>query len=508
MSAQAIDIKDNLTKYDLIIEGHKITIVSEGGATTAVFNPKNPDDVNRLCRSAKIEEFIHEDTKRNYPNLLLFKNSHYNHGVIANQAIKKNKIICIYRGEIDSLDRATNKQRVKKMLEKEFKISSSTHTPETLKKMVNSYIDHVTHYAFERLTRVGPKDTILAHKKRSVAGFINHNTTDPNVIVEINKGIIYYKAARNINPHEQLTVDYGPDYDYQDPLFYIHSFENHLKPGTFLAENIEHYHKIPIQLTPEQKALLQTQYSWVIIPKFLYGLLNNPTYKQINAFDKRLPIIEVSHYSKSNTIYVPEQQSYITPLMFACILQSKQAIETLIIKYKVDVFAKSIHDKDALILAIESSDSEKALLHFAKPLIKKIVSTIKRTDSIASNHQKRSALHILVQREWCKTITLFKQSIFFDVVDSDGYDAFIYALTTGKTQSLITLLTMDIVKKILIDLLFAKDEKFNDFVLKRALRDIPHTQFNEILLILQKTLKRKPIYAKKLIGFLKRLQYK
>lgn len=507
MRSQSIDIQRDLIKFDVILEGHKITIYSEGGEIGAIYNPRNPDDINRLCQSANIDEFIKEDDKK-YPHLLVFKSMRYNHGVIANEAIKKNKIICTYLGEIGSLDKVTHPRRVKKTIEKELKISASTHSPEAIKKAINSYINYVTHYAFEITTDSNPNDTVLAHKKRSLAGFINHNTTDPNVIVEISNNVIYYKAKRHVKEGEQLTVDYGPDYDYQDPLFYIHSTENHLRPGKFLATNIHYYHKIPIKLNAIQKQALQTQNDFVMLPEFLYALFKNDinTKIKLNEYEKRLPIIEISQFHNTRnkyTIHAPQYQQHITPLMFACAEKNTSVIDILIKKHKVDVFAKTVHDKDALIIALEYSESEKSFIKLTKSIIKKIVSTIERTDTLASNYLKQSVLHMLVDLEWCHAITLFNHKIFFDVIDGDGYDPLIAAIATGKIHSIKTLLKMECVRKILNDLLLAEDELFDALVLKRALNATPRKKFAEICQILLKTTGRRPSVIKRIRKIIK-----
>jgi len=500
MSSKALPLKD----FIKVLDNSKLTIYAENHVKSSNYDPQNEADIKRLCKDASILEFI-KDTNPNYPSLSIIKNKRYNMGVITNVALKKNQIICEYLGELASLDKETTPSRAKLALLKNKKIKKNISS-EKLKDSVENEIKRITHYAFGIKERSNINDSILAHNKRSLAGFINHNGTDPNVKSDIVKNDIYYKAARNIRKGEQLVIDYGPDYDYPDHLYYIPCTENHLTPGAFLAAHIKDYKKKPITLTAKQKTVLQTYDSYIVLPKIFYAFKPS-NHKTVNDLDKlniRLPLYTFTHYvidGMNHQIYIPKNQLNITALMFACTLKDSDLLNTLIKDFKIDVFAKTSHDLDAMVIAIKSSESEEVFLRFAKLLIKKVVTKLDRIDSIGADHFSKTALHLLVDREWSKAIRLFDNPVFFDVVDSEGYDPLISALAYGKTQALAAMLKLKCIKKILYGLLFAEDETQKNYVLRRALRNIPSDKVNDCFNILLNAVETKHAIKKKLIKF-------
>lgn len=483
-----------------LFQNSKLTIYSGSKLSYKTYNPRNSNDIKRLCKNASIQEFISDKNNR-YPTLLIFKSNKYNMGVVTTQHIKKNQTICIYLGEKASLDKETKPYKIKKKL-------LNTASGVDLDALVDAEIKRITHYAFEFSSRAKKADSILAHNKRSIAGFINHNGTDPNVKAEIKNNIIYYKAARNIQKGEQLVIDYGPDYDYPDRLYYIPCYENHLTSSAFLTENIQHYYQKPFELNPTQRKILQIETPFIMLPDFFYKILykHNTTISFHQPLDYRLPIITLKKCEKHANNYAISAHAYqhnITPLMLACTIGDAFTIENLIKKIKVDIFAKSSDDIDALIVAIKSADSEKTFLNFAKPLLQKFVKNLSRIESLGTDATSNTALHILVEREWCTAIEYFDNKIFFDVIDNNGYDALLYAIAHGKTHALRSLLNIKSVKKHLAELLFAEDETKDDFVLKRALQDTPNDHYHETCRILNKVASTRPTIKRKLKKFLK-----
>ncbi len=498
MSSKSIPDKD----FIKVLDTPKLTIYAEDHVKALTYNPEHDADVKRLCKDAAILEFI-QDTNPRYPSLSIFKNKRYNMGVITNTAIKKNQIICEYLGETASLNKETTPSRAKLSLLKNKKIKKNISSKK-LKNLVENEIKRITHYAFGIKERSNIDDSILAHNKRSVAGFINHNGTDPNVKSSIINNIIYYQAARNIRQGEQLVIDYGPDYDYPEYLYYIPSSENHLSPGAFLAEHMNDYHNKPVSLTTKQKTTLQTHDAYIILPKVFYKLQRSVKTNDCDKLNIRLPFYTFTKYfvdEGQHQIYIPQNQLNITALMFACTLANADLIKTLIKGFKIDVFAKTSNDLDAMVIAIKSSESEEILLNFAKPLFKKAASNVDRTDSIGADHFSKTALHLLVDRQWCKAIRLFNNPIFFNVVDADGYDPLISAIACGNIHALATMLKLPCMKKILYDTLFAEDETKKDYVLRRALKSMPIDKFDDCFNVLINAVKKRHRIKKKIIKF-------
>lgn len=494
----------NSKNFIKVFGSSKLVIYAENPSVPSYY-PNDENDIQRLCKDTGIQTFIPERNPK-YPQLFIFKNKNYNMGVVTNVAIKKNQIICEYLGELASLNKETTPARVKKHLIKQLGLRKN-YSAKKLNVLVDAEIRRITHYAFEISARAKINDSILAHNKRSIAGFINHNGTDPNVVSDIKNKTIYYKAARNIYKGEQLVIDYGLDYDYPDNLRYIPSTESHLSPGSFLACHINDYYKKPMRLTHQQKNILQTFHDFLMVPYIFYQY--NPLIKQKKLNDKdqyamRLPFYTFSTFLKNNShyqVFIPEQQHNFTAIMFACVMKNAELIKDLVTYYKLDIFAKTGDDLDAMIVAIKISASENEFLQLAKPIIKKAVKNLDRIHSLGSDNHAKTALHLLIEREWCNAIRLFDNAIFFDVVDGDGYDPLMFAIAHTKTKALACLLTLKCVKKSLYELLFAEDETKKDYVLKRAIKKLSHQQLQEIHSILLKAVAKKPAIKKKLKKF-------
>jgi hypothetical protein len=500
-----LDNPSELKHFSIVATFPKLTIFSEYGETTTIYDPENEADITELCKAANLEEFIKDKKHIQYPHLLIFESGRYARGVVANEPIKKDQIICEYLGEMDSLEAIIDRDRVTKLLTQDLTNLANSDSFDDLDKAIDAYIKHVSAYAFELTRKSGPNDCMLAHRKRSVAAFINHHTTDPNVHVDVIKHSIRFIASRDIAKGEQLRIDYGPDYEYEEYMSYIPTTDNHLRRGKFLADNIQYYHLIPIPLTKNQKIALGTELDNVIIPHFILQLLNNKKVDHFSEYEKRLPLLEVFKYSKnlgknmSYDIYVPEYQQNIMPLLFASALKNPKAIKKLIADTAIDIFSKTVQDKDALIVMLLSIKSEELFFKLAKPLLQILAKNVRRIDYLGSDKNKNTALHIIVERGWHTLIKWFNHKTFFAVVDLNDYDPFMLAIARGQYDALKALLKLDYIKKHLKKLLLIREEleNCNEYILKRAFKETPKKHikkiFNLLLKIFKEDLKIKKI---------------
>jgi hypothetical protein len=494
----------------------RLTIFSEGIKTT-VYNPENDDDIVKLCKAADLEEFLKDNEKAGYPHLLIFETKRYARGVVANEFIKKGRIICEYLGEMDSLEKVIDRNRVTKLLAQQFiKSSQETISLEVFNNAIDAYIKNVSAYAFELTRQSGPNDCMLAHRKRSLAAFINHHATDPNVHVNIINNSIQFVASRHIEKGEQLRIDYGPDYEYQERLYYIPSSENHLHRGKFLNENLEYYYDIPLKLTKRQKIALSIESDYVMIPLFLKLLLDN-NIKEANLlteYAKRLPTIEIikclkkPNIKSGYTIFIPETQQNIMPLLMASVYQNQSVIKKLVEDPSIDIFSKTIQDKDALILILKMTKSEDQFLKLAKPLLQILAKNVKRIDYLGSDNYQYTALHTIVMRAWHNAIKWFNHKIFFSVIDSNDFDPLMLAIAEGKSDVLKALFKLSYVNHHLNSLLLIKEEINNDvdYVLARALKKIPKRKYNDICRIILRAVKNNPKVQEKIQGILSELK--
>ncbi|MBV8803157.1 MAG: SET domain-containing protein-lysine N-methyltransferase [Gammaproteobacteria bacterium] len=490
-----------LKNFSIVATHPRLTIFSEHGETTTIYDPRNEADITKLCQAANLEEFIKDKEDIQYPHLLVFESGRYARGVVANEPIKKDQILCEYLGEIDSLEAVIDRDKVTQLLTQELLSSSlKAHDPasfDDLDKAIDAYIKHVSAYAFELTRKSGPDDCMLAHRKRSLAAFINHHTTDPNVHVDVIKHSIRFIASRDIAKGEQLRIDYGPDYEYEEYMSYIPSTENHLRRGKFLADNFQYYHPIPISLTKNQKIALGTELDDVFIPYFVLQLLNQEKVNHFSEYEKRLPIIEIFKFSKQSKknihydIYVPEYQQNIMPLLFASALKNKKSVKKLIEDSTIDIFSKTVQDRDALIVMLMSIKSEELFFKLAKPLLQILAKNVKRIDYLGSDHNKNTALHIIVERGWHTLIKWFNHKTFFAVVDLNDYDPLMLAIARGQVSTLNALYKLDYVKKNIKKLLLIREEleTCNEYILKRALKETPKKSFKKISGILLKIFK-------------------
>jgi len=479
-------IKDNL-----ILENKTTAIYKQSLSSIKTFDPKNTNDIKKIKNTAKIKDFIIEKRPSKH-GLLLFKSKSYNLGVVTLTLIKKNNIACQYLGTETSLSETTKPTNIKKVLLKESKITKKTPKHKVDEK-IEDYSSWISHYAFE----IKKNLDILAHENRSVAAFINHNSTDPNIIADIRNDKIYYRAKRDINPGEQLLIDYGPDYDYPDELSYIPCTEGHLRPAEILCNNIKFYSLKPIKISEKQKKALQIKNDYVIASKDFNkaskNIKNLTDFKPNNNLESRLPVYEIVHYTKDtkNRYTVASKQKHLTELMLACANKSKEHIKYLIKSKKVDIFAKALDDLDALVVAIKSNETEEEFFDTSRFLLKTYTKRIERQEVLGSDKSTQTVLHMLIDKEWTKAIKFFTKSIFYQIVNKDGYDALLNAVAKGKTESIKELFQIPYVKKNLDELLLAEDELGSDYILKKAITDTPKKKLQEIKNIICETYKRK-----------------
>jgi hypothetical protein len=511
MSPKRLNNPSALKEFVMVAEHPELTIFSEYGQTT-IYNPKNKSDLDKLCKVANLEEFLKDNEQAEYPHLLIFESSRYARGVVANEFIKKNRIICEYLGEMDSLEEVIDRDRVAKMLRQQS--SKDKISFEALDNAIDAYIKHVSAYAFELTRQSGPNDCMLAHRKRSLAAFINHHTTDPNVYVDIVNDSIRYIASRDIEIGEQLRIDYGPDYEYQECLYYIPSTENHLRRGKFLAENLQYYYNIPVKLTKNKKSALGTESDYVMVPKFLIPLLDNHQPKKnylLTEYEKRLPILEILECTKKPgvksafTVFIPENQQNIMPLLLTCVYQNATTIRKLVKDPLIDIFSKTIKDKDALIILLNIVKIEDQFLKLAGPILKILSTNVKRIDYLGSDNYQYTALHILVMRDWCKAVKWFNHKVFFAVVDINDFDPLMLAIAQGKNNSLQALFKLKYVKQHLNSLLLIREEKADstDYILRRALQLTPKRKYADTCRILLKAVRPNLKVEKKVLEIIR-----
>ena len=120
------------------------------------------------------------------------KSKIHSFGVFAKKEIPNNTKVIEYIGEIIS------------------KKEGDRRSAQRIKKYLNSKYDGSV-YIFE----LNGKYDIDGSPKYNKARYINHSC-DPNCEVEINKGKIWIKSIKKIKKNEELSYDYGYEFDKDD----------------------------------------------------------------------------------------------------------------------------------------------------------------------------------------------------------------------------------------------------------------------------------------------------
>ena len=120
------------------------------------------------------------------------KSKIHSFGVFAKKEIPNNTKVIEYIGEIIS------------------KKEGDRRSAQRIKKYLNSKSDGSV-YIFE----LNGKYDIDGSPKYNKARYINHSC-DPNCEVEINKGKIWIKSIKKIKKNEELSYDYGYEFDKDD----------------------------------------------------------------------------------------------------------------------------------------------------------------------------------------------------------------------------------------------------------------------------------------------------
>jgi hypothetical protein len=310
---------------------------------------KSPVVVLDLSKKSHQEIIIAEHKSITYFNppennlLRVFRTPSAGFGVVAyKETIKKNQFLCTYlgervvqkieAGEIPEYEEITKTVALKiKKLTKNVDRPLTSTEQEELDEFATQLAKYYGLYIFVVSETKKKLTTVLSHRKSGIAALVNCSWTGfANAEAKLVNNNIVYQALRDIQPGEEIQIDYGDAYtdakNYQD-YFPIGS----RSIEKFLKQNDEHYPSQPIILNEGERELLGTQATHVLVPYYYScDLQKLKLYKanQINI----LPVIEMAKDPTSKTIKPLPSQQFISVLMYTCLKKNKTLFNRLIQK--------------------------------------------------------------------------------------------------------------------------------------------------------------------------------
>jgi hypothetical protein len=275
-----------------------------------------------------------------YNFLRVFKTPFAGFGVIAHKTIKKNQIICSYQGEtvqqeikdgvMPKYNEITTALAAKK---KQLTQNEDKPLTETGQEELDEFADRlkklIRSYAFVLKQNHRQCLTVLSHRQAGIAAFVNCSWNGfANAEAKLENNKIVYRTLRDIQPNEEILIDYGCDYTDSQEFHHIFPIGSR-SIARFLEQNARHYPHLhqSIALDKTDQALLGTQATHVLLPHYCSDskILKSLNDTEINL----LPIIEmIKHPTDNKFIPLPSQQ-FITTLMYACLKPELSENKTL-----------------------------------------------------------------------------------------------------------------------------------------------------------------------------------
>jgi hypothetical protein len=321
---------------------------STAGKNFTIFDISKKNDRDQVI--AEHKSITHLEPPE-YNFLRVFKTPFAGFGVIAHKTIKKNQIICSYQGEtvqqeikdgvMPRYDEVTNAlAEQKKQLTQNGDRSLTEEEQEKLDEFANQRKKLIRSYAFILKQNNQQCLTVLSHRQAGIAALVNCSWNGfANAEANLENNKIVYRALRDIQPGEEILIDYGCDYTDSQEFHHIFPIGSR-SIGSFLEQNARHYphpHQ-SIALDKTNQALLGTQATHVLLPHYCSDSkkLESLHDTEINL----LPVIEmVKQITDNKFIPLPSQQ-FITTLMYTCLkpeLRENKTIFDKLIRKKVCV---------------------------------------------------------------------------------------------------------------------------------------------------------------------------
>lgn len=296
-----------------------------------------------------------------------------------------------------------------------------------------------------------PIEHIDAEKFRDWTGFINHSVT-PNLYADqrkINGKVqICFYVLKNIKKGEQLTYDYGKYY-FQDSgikPYYIHPSDNWLSDEEIYRYNQQYYQDELYSFDQHTREILRLGMSTkttYILPKLFAAIYENDVPK-LKKLLSSSPVDSLA-YACDGEILPVAQQQHLTPLMFACYLGNKNAVE-LLLAHQADVDrCMLVAGFSPFMILMQGLASQETIEAVGTVLLRKM------TYITQLDEDRRSILHFAITRNSIKLAKKILTS--FDKEDFDWLELmlsrkaklpahadFEYCLLNGNIQMLAVLL--------------------------------------------------------------------
>lgn len=416
---------------------HKWVIHSQAENYLPSYSPHhNPEDLHKLTVKAELKELLLDE--KNEKGLIVFESGRaYSRSLATTTPRRLGEPLHYFLGEV------AKQKDIEREAAKVGRVEGSA-----AKK---AFLSRFKAYSFT----LKAQRYIKATSKAGLGIFANHNGTGANMRFEIDNNNIHFFATKNLRAGSVLLFDYGDIYAYGSHIFdYIHPWQNYMLPSMVLQKNEEDYASKPHTLTVSQQQAFNIPQNQVLIPTYL-DLLIKGEYKSAQQLIDRdptvldLPLIEINAFMQPEVglpiIHVPRDIHYIDPLLYACAIKDKKVIAFLCYN-KVDVYSRTTSNIDALLVLARVSAREQEFIELALPIIEKMNDRRNLSGPLGSISMPEglgnTILHVLVEKEWCQALNLFKNKKLFQQNNNEGYDPIMYAIANKKLKAVSTLMNM------------------------------------------------------------------
>ena len=280
----------------------------------AVLNPANTDHVQILTKEhSTIQEF-----KSTSAGLLgVLKTEATGFGIVAQTFIEKGTQICKYLGEHVKIGESEFNKLPPEVCNYSLEVRGATRRK-------------------KRKTDKNDKsiNLILGHKIASEGSLINNSIDFANVeIVPNTKSELLFITTKNIHAGEEILLDYGKKYHGRENFRHIFPIGSR-SSELFLQQNEKNYGGEPLALTEKEQELLGTKATHVLLPHYYR---NKFLWDKLSAYEINfLPLIEGVKLPGEK--FKPlKEQTFITPLMYACLKKHDDMMDSVFRKKGVNV---------------------------------------------------------------------------------------------------------------------------------------------------------------------------
>ncbi len=285
-------------------------------------------------------------------------------------------------------------------------------------------------------------------RKRSAAALANHSSTPNCALNRLNGDKIALRALRDIQPGEQLLVDYSTDYTFPERMIFLNTGDDRRSAAELYLDNRSQY-ELRVLRIKDHPALYEglqklgiTTTKLLMFPQALLGDLHNmaPSNEDMRA-QANLPILQIAE-SEDTLVVAPERdQQYLRSLMIDCLIGTPTDVANLLLvgaNPNLQLVDSGLTACHFVLARTDSSDIKQQML--------RILFRAGANFEIESQGEKSLLHHCLDLNDLASATTMLelfaadqngnKANTLFEHADRKGYDPILYAIKQGKPEFL------------------------------------------------------------------------